>query len=210
MFKSIIFDMDGTLLDSSYALTCSVNHVRSTIGLSPVSKEFLEFYINEPDQDLPMKFYETKEFSPVHQQLFREHYMENVHLSVKPYAGVLELLEYLKSTGATLSVATNAADYFAKHMLEYCKMSDFFTHIIGSNNVENRKPSPDMIEHLVKATSISLEKTVLVGDSVKDEFAAMNAQVDFIFADWGYGQSKTAKKRFDKVDDMHHYFTTIL
>ena len=210
MYKSIIFDMDGTLLDSSYAMTCSVNHVREQLGLEPVEKEFLEYHINKPDEDLPMKFYGVKEYQPLHHDLFKEHYLKSSTLHVKPYDGVHELLTFLKSTGATLSVATNASDFFVFHMLEQSNMTDFFTHIIGANNVEKRKPYPDMIELLIDATSVGKKETILVGDSVKDEGAATNANTDFAFADWGYGTTKTAKRRFENIDGLHNFFKEVL
>jgi len=210
MYKSIIFDMDGTLLDSSYAMTCSVNHVRKQLGLPPVDKEFLEYHINQPDENIAMKFYEVKEYLPLHRELFREHYLANSALHVKPYDGAHELLTFLKSSGATLSIATNASDFFAKHMLGFCEMSDFFTHIIGANNVEKSKPNPDMIDLLINATSIGHKDTILVGDSLKDEGAAINANIDFAFADWGYGTANTTKNRFTNIDGLHNFFKKVL
>lgn len=210
MYKSIIFDMDGTLIDSSTAMTNSVNHVRASIGLAPVAKEYLEYHINEPDHDLPMKFYETPEYAPEHQKLFREHYLGTLHLHVKPYEGVFELLDMLRSKEMILSVATNAADIFANHMLESCKMKHYFSYIVGANNVKNRKPDPDMVELIMKQTGIDKTKSILIGDSIKDQGAAENANIAFAFADWGYGKTQNTTTKFAKIDDLHHYFKEIL
>jgi len=210
MYKSIIFDMDGTLLDSSYAMTCSVNHVREHLGLKPIEKEFLEFHINEPNKNIAMTFYGTKEYTATQKELFYEHYMENSHLHVKPYAGVYEFLDFLQSKKVTMSIATNASDFFAKNMLGFCNMMDYFTHIIGANNVEKSKPNPDMIEHIVNLTSIPIDESILIGDSIKDEGAASNIYMDFIFAKWGYGKSESAKKQLSSIDELHNYFTKIL
>ena len=210
MYKSIIFDMDGTLLDSSYAMTCSVNHVRKELGLAPIEKEFLEYHINKPDEDLPMKFYGIKEYEPLHHELFKEHYLASSTLHARPYNGVLELLNFLKSKKIILSVATNASDFFAKHMLKNCKMLDYFTHIVGANNVKKRKPYPDMIDYVIALTSTHAKDTVLVGDSIKDEDAAKNANTDFIFADWGYGTTDSAKNIIYSIDELNKYFKKIL
>jgi phosphoglycolate phosphatase len=197
--------MDGTLLDSSYALTCSVNYVRESMGLKPLEKEVLEYYINKPDQDMPMIFYGTKEYLDKHRAMFKDHYLQNANLHVKPYDGVYELLEFLKSKGLILSIATNASDIFAINMLEFAKIKKYFSFIIGANNVQKSKPNPDMIDLICQKTDKSKEHTLLIGDSIKDELAAKNAKVDFIFANWGYGESK-ANKKFDDIFALIDYF----
>ena len=201
-FESVIFDMDGTLLDSSFAMLQSVNHVRNTLELENISKEFLEYHINEPDQDLPMLFYGTPEYIPEHREIFKTHYLENANSHVKVYEGVYELLEFLKSSHVSMSIATNASDFFAHNMLEDKNLLHYFSHIIGANCVQNPKPSPDMIYHIAKLSSIPLEKTLFVGDSIKDELAAKNAGIDFLFASWGYGKSHLESKRYDSVYEM--------
>jgi len=210
MIKSIIFDMDGTLLDSSAAMTYSVNHVRKSFGLPPIKKEYLEYHINEPDTNLPMKLYETKEYLVEHKERFAQHYLANANLHVKPYAGAYEMLKSLHVKGITLSIATNATDFFARNMLEGQGMLDFFSFIVGANNVEKSKPNPDMLEHISKLSSIPLGETLLVGDSVKDEGAAKNANIDFLFAAWGYGESNNSEKTFNNIKELSDYLKTIV
>ena len=205
MIKSVIFDMDGTLLDSSQAMTISVNHVRKSYGLAPIEKEYLEFIINEPCVDLPMKLYDVKEYSQEHRERFAEHYLANANLHVKPYEGTYELLESLHVKGLTLSIATNASDFFARNMLEGQGMLDFFSFIIGANNVENSKPNPDMLHHISNISEIPLANSLLVGDSIKDEGAAKKANIDFLFASWGYGKSSDHTKSFENVPELNEY-----
>ncbi len=205
MIKSVIFDMDGTLLDSSFAMTCSVNHVRDSFGLPPIQKEYLEYQINEPDTDLPMKLYDTKEYLPEHKERFAEHYLANANLHVKPYEGAYELLESLHVNGVTLSIATNASDFFARNMLQGQDMLKFFSFVIGANNVEKNKPHPDMLHHISELSSIPLSETLLVGDSIKDEGAAKRANIDFLFATWGYGKSKEHTEAFKNIFELKEY-----
>jgi phosphoglycolate phosphatase len=205
MLKSVIFDMDGTLLDSSYAMTLSVNHVRDSYGLAPIKKEYLEYIINEPCVDVPMKLYGVTKYTQEHRDRFAKHYLANANLHVKAYTGVYKLLESLYLKGITLSVATNASDFFATNMLEGQDMLKFFSFVVGANNVKNSKPNPDMLYHISKLSNIALNKTVLVGDSVKDEGAAINANIDFLFATWGYGKSNKNKKAFIDIDELSDY-----
>jgi len=202
--------MDGTLLDSSFAMTYTVNHIRESLGLEPISQEYLEFHINQPDIDLPMKFYGVKKYKASHQELFRKHYMQSSSLYVKPYLGVHELLQFLKERNIVLSIATNASDFFAKHMLKNCKLLDFFDFIIGANHVTNRKPDPAMLNLIAKSSAINTHQSIVVGDSIKDELAAKNAGMGFLFADWGYGTSDTAKIKIQNIDKLSDYFKTIL
>jgi phosphoglycolate phosphatase len=205
MIKSIIFDMDGTLLDSSLAMTISVNHVRESYGLVPIEKEYLEFIINEPCVDLPMKLYDVKEYSQEHRDRFAKHYLANANLHVKPYDGAYELLKSLHVKGITLSIATNATDFFARNMLEGQGMMKFFSHIVGANNVEKNKPNPDMLQYISKLSKIPLENSLLVGDSIKDEGAAKSANIDFLFASWGYGKSNDFTKSFENIPKLNEY-----
>ncbi len=200
--KSIIFDMDGTLLDSSYAMVQSVNYVRDSLGLPPLEKAFLEYHINQPDQDLPMLFYGTPQYVPEHRELFKTHYLENANLHVKVYDGVFETLDILKEKGIILSVATNASDFFAYNMLEHQKILHFFDFVVGANCVKSPKPEPDMLHLIFDKSQISFEHSLLVGDSIKDELAAKNAGIDFLFANWGYGEKKSKEKTINSLREI--------
>ncbi len=202
--------MDGTLLDSSRAMTISVNHVRKSFGLNTIEKEYLEHIINEPCDDLPMKLYEVKEYTKTHKERFAEHYLANSNLHVEPYDGVHELLESLHVEGVTLSIATNATDIFARHMLKRQGLLGFFSFIVGSNSVEKSKPSPDMLHHISKMSQISLNDSLLVGDSIKDEGAALNANMDFLFASWGYGKSSNTTQSFKNIKELNKHLLKLI
>jgi len=205
VIKSVIFDMDGTLLDSSYAMTLSVNHVRDSFGLNPIEKNYLEYIINEPCVDLPMNLYEVKEYTRTHRERFAKHYLANANLHVKPYDGVRDLLNSLHAKGIILSIATNATDFFAKNMLRGQGMLDFFSFVVGANNVKCSKPNPDMLYHISDISSISLSNSLLVGDSAKDERAAKSADIDFLFAAWGYGKSENPTESFQNIYELNEY-----
>jgi len=206
---SIIFDMDGTLIDSSAAMTHSVNYVRNTLGLSPIAKEFLEYHINQPDQHLPKIFYNTDEYDPAHRALFKDHYMHFSPSMIALYPDVREMLHQL-SQKAYLAIATNASDFFARHMLEQMGIIEHFSAIVGANNVAEPKPSPLMVYHLMDTLGSEPSKTILVGDSIKDELAASNAGINFIFAGWGYGTSETASLRAHNIHELLNLLNTFI
>lgn len=198
---SIIFDMDGTLIDSSAAMTNSVNYVRHRLGLEPIGQKYLEYHINQPDQHLPKIFYNTEAYDPDHRALFKEHYMQNSPSMIALYPDVVTMLQLL-SQKAHLAIATNASDFFARHMLEKMGILDYFSAIVGANNVAEPKPSPLMVHHLMQLLESEPSKTILVGDSIKDEGAAKNAGIAFIFAGWGYGTSETAEQRAENIHEL--------
>lgn len=206
--KCIIFDMDGTLIDSSAAMTQSVNFVRDSIGLAPIGKKELEYHINQPDQHLPMIFYGTDEYDPNHRALFKEHYMQSSITSVL-YPGVKEMLHELNAK-AHLCIATNASDFFARRMLEALHVAEYFSAIVGGNNVLEPKPSPLMVQYLMREVDAKPNDTLLIGDSVKDEGAAKNAGIDFIFAEWGYGTAQEASLRVRNVPELLRLLKTFI
>ncbi len=187
--KLIIFDMDGTILDSSKSITKSINFVRNELGLSPFSVEKITKLINMPDQDLPKLFYEDiKPYSEC-RKIFEKHYHENCIKDMRLYNGIRELLREL-NRDFLLAVATNAYEMFAKKMLEHLEINNYFEMIVGSDTIGARKPDPKVIQYILNTLNINEKEALFVGDSLKDEQAAKNANIKYIFADWGYGECK--------------------
>lgn len=198
----ILFDMDGTLVDSSMAMTNSVNFVRNTLDLPPIEKKMLEFYINEPDLHLPKLFYNTDEYDPAHRALFFDHYVSRESIStMQLYPNVREILKKLSNT-THLAIATNAQDVIAKNMLEVLDIMEYFDVVVGANTFGAPKPNPLMVHSVMKSFDATSSKTIFVGDSIKDEGVALNAKIDFVFVEWGYGKSEKATIRVSSTDEL--------
>ena len=189
MDKMVIFDMDGTLLDSSRSITKSINYVRSKLGLQPFEVKEVVKLINEPDNDLPKLFYEDKRPYSECRAIFEEHYIHNCIIDMELFEGVKDMLESLRN-GYKMSVLTNAYGEFARKMLRHLNVDHFFYDIIGSDDINARKPDPKGIHHLLKKHGTDKNRTVFIGDSLKDEECAKNASVRYIFTDWGFGESR--------------------
>jgi len=207
--KCIIFDMDGTLVDSSEGITKSVNHVRKQIGFDPIEKAELVRYINDPNEHLPLRFYGTPEYDAAHKDLFGEHYFEQCTKELIMYDGIDSLLESY-SPKAHLGVATNAWDRFAKKMLDYCGVGEYFDVIVGANTYGVSKPDPLMLYKLLESLQVSPQSAILVGDSLKDAYAAQRANIPFVYVTWGYGAyepqtpfiANTSRELHDILDDL--------
>ncbi|NPA73865.1 MAG: HAD-IIIA family hydrolase [Epsilonproteobacteria bacterium] len=186
--RVVIFDMDGTLIDSSVAITESINFVRLELGLSPFSVQTVTKLINMPDQDLPKLFYEdVKPYSEC-RKIFEKHYYQNCIDKSVIYSGVKEMLKDLDDSGFELFVATNAYEMFAKRMLKRFDIEKYFKIVLGSDSIGVRKPDPKVIRYILEKFDAKEDEAVLIGDSLKDEEAAKNAGIEYIFVDWGFGE----------------------
>ncbi|MCK9336701.1 MAG: HAD family hydrolase [Arcobacteraceae bacterium] len=191
MKNLIIFDMDGTLVDSGDAITNTINHVRSHINMKPLEKNYLLENLNNPNINSAEFFYNTPAFTKKQTELFEKYYYQACVVDLKVYDGIIDLLEKLKQNNFKLSVATNAHTPFAIKMLTHLQIDSFFSTIIGADMVERSKPHPDMIIKTMTQLNNDPCQTILIGDSHKDSIAAKNANIDSILVNWGFSNHDT-------------------
>ncbi|HHH19507.1 MAG TPA: HAD family hydrolase [Campylobacterales bacterium] len=187
--KVIIFDMDGTLIDSSVDITDTINQIRDKHhNLPPVKPEYIVEAINRPVRNLPELFYHTETYHDQDKQLFEELYYDNCIKNVTLYRGVTDTLEKLKSKQIHLSVATNAYAPFAKRMLEHLNIGDYFDHIVGADTLGISKPDPSMLHHILKHYGFDYDAhdAWMVGDNTKDILAGQNATINTVQSTWGF------------------------
>ena len=192
MQKIVIFDMDGTLIDSKKDITISVNHVRKVNhNLEPLSEEFIVEAINMHERNLPYLFYKTETYEQRDRELFEKHYKEQCIEHPYLYEGVEEMLQSLKANGVKMSVATNAPTLFARTMLEHLQVADLFDEIVGADRVKASKPNPDMIELILSFYNYDKEsdRAWMVGDNSKDMESGENAGIETIFVTWGFSSN---------------------
>lgn len=194
MQKIIIFDMDGTLIDSKKDITISINYVRElNHGLEPLSEAFVVEAINAHERNLAKMFYDTELYEDRDRVIFEKHYKQQCTQNPYLYEGVEELLYTLKENDVRLSVATNAPTVFAQTMLDSLKVHKLFDVIIGADKVKHSKPDPAMLHHILENYKYTHnnDRAWMIGDNSKDIEAANNASIDSIFAAWGFSSHGT-------------------
>lgn len=187
--RLIMFDMDGTLVDSSKAITNTINYVRENLGLKRLDGKYILEKVNDPSINSAEFFYGTKEFTDEQTVLFEEYYNKNCLLDLELYNGISKLVEDLKDD-FTLAVATNANSDFARKMLDHVGIEKHFSSILGYDSVTNPKPHPEMVQKILTAHDIRKENAQLIGDSQKDIMAASKAGVDSVLVNWGFSDHK--------------------
>jgi len=186
--RLVIFDMDGTLADSSRAIANAINYVRRRLGLPPLKVQEIVSKINDPHLNGAEYFYESERFEARHEAWFAEYYSANHHKELLLYEGILELLEKLKSRGCLLAVATNAYRRSTLETLEHLGILEFFDAVASYDDVERGKPAPDMLLKILEELGVSREDALFVGDGHRDALAAEAAGIDFIMVEWGFSE----------------------
>ncbi|MGB7402211.1 MAG: HAD family hydrolase [Arcobacter sp.] len=183
--KLIMFDMDGTLINSGGMIANTINHVRENLGLEALEKKYILEKVNDPGVNSAEFFYGTKNFTQEQGKLFETYYYEHCLTDLEIYDGIKELLEDLKSD-YIFTVATNANSEFANRMLNHLEIGKYFKTVVGYNDVLKPKPHPEMVYKILEEIKTTKEKSLLVGDSHKDIQAAANAGIESVLVNWGF------------------------
>ncbi len=192
MKQIVIFDMDGTLIDTAIDISITVNYVRRHVyGLEPLSQDYVVSAINSINRNLAELFYQTEIYESEAKKAFEEHYHDQCIQNVRPYEGIMETIQALHEHRCLLGVATNAPTPFAKRMLQHLNMAEYFHHIIGADAVTTPKPHPEMLHYHLDAHAYdaTCDRAWMIGDNLKDIHAAKEAKIQSIFATWGFNEN---------------------
>ena len=201
----LIFDLDGTLIDSKQDLVNSVNATRAWMNLSPLPDEVVASYVGNGAPTLirrmlPGASEETLERALHH---FLEYYREHMLEATTLYPGVREALDRFHAAQIPMAVLTNKPVRFSVQLIEGLGLEMHFFRIYGGNSFEAKKPDPVGIDCLVAESHAGREKTVMVGDSAVDVRTARNAGVQACGVSWGFQPETFAQDPPDFViDDM--------
>ncbi len=188
--KLIIFDLDGTLIDSLDDLTEAVNRMRSSFGLDPLDREAVRGMVGQGARNLVERALPGAPDADIEQglSLFLAYNEEHIADRTVPYHGVRETLELLSPRGFTSVVVSNKNEALCRKVLELLHLDGFFTGIYGADSLPARKPSPEPLRHVMRVCGCSADETIMVGDSINDVAAGVAAGVLTIGCSYGYGE----------------------
>jgi phosphoglycolate phosphatase len=197
--KLIIFDMDGTLVNSSLTIANAINYVRKNLGYAPMEQAYILKRVNDHTLNPAQTFYHTRKFEPHHEQWFSEYYTKNHENELVLYDGIKELLEKLKEQGYKLAVATNAYRGSTIESLSHLSVYDYFDAIACYDDVPQGKPHPDMLYKILEELEHPKESSLFIGDGPRDEMASKRADIPYIMVDWGFTEHNDAVR---SVEDL--------
>lgn len=188
MYETIVFDLDGTLLDTLDDLHASVNFALQSFGLKTRTREEVRSFVGNGIKKLMER---AKGDGVVDMDAlldaFKAHYALHCKDKTKPYEGVLEMLSCLKERGIKLAVVSNKADFAVKLLAdEY--FQGYIDVAVGENESAGirKKPAPDSLLAVMRTLGADKETSVYVGDSEVDIQTAKSAGVDCISVVWGF------------------------
>jgi phosphoglycolate phosphatase len=185
----LIFDLDGTLIDSRLDLAHSVNATRAAAGRGPLPHDLIFSFVGEGAPVLIRRAMgpaasdeEVRESLEFFLSYYREHALDHTVL----YPGVPESLRRLHAGGAQLAILTNKPVRISHLVLKGLGIADLFFQVYGGNSLAHKKPHPIGIDTLRAEAGVSPEETWMVGDSYVDVQTARNAGVPSCGVAWGF------------------------
>ena len=189
MYEAVIFDLDGTLLDTLDDLWDSVNAALQKYALPIRTREEVRAFIGNGIVKLMQRASGLKEgelFDGVLSE-FKRHYGAHCEDKTQPYEGIIPMLESLRVKGVKTAVVSNKADFAVKKLAEGY-FHGLLLEAVGENEAEGirKKPAPDSLLAVMESLGVDASSTVYVGDSEVDIQTAQNAGVECISVTWGF------------------------
>lgn len=202
-YSAILFDLDGTIVDSAGGIVESLAYTFRTLGLPVPTDEQLLNWVGPPIMD---SFRDLAGFGPEMSAralaVYREHYVEFGLLDAAPYPGVPDVLRDIHAAGIPLSLATSKPESSARRILDHLLLTPLFTEITGASEDEVRSAKADVVAEALRrlaARGVDLSRPVMVGDRTHDVHGAAAHEVPTIFVEWGYGDAAEARDALGSV-----------
>ncbi|MBW3493772.1 MULTISPECIES: HAD family hydrolase [Bacillus] len=189
MYKTFLFDLDGTLTDPKEGIINSVLYALEKIGIEEVNISELDSFIGPPIQQSFVDRYNMNEIEVERAVFyFREYLKQSGLLENKVYDGITTLLQELKDADNRLFVATSKPTVFAKQVIEHFQLTSFFEEIVGSNLDGTRIKKKEIIAHILQTNEeLKKEEMVMIGDRKHDVIGANSNGIASIGVLYGYG-----------------------
>ena len=193
--KVILFDLDGTLVDSAPDLALALNHTLERMGRAPFGTETIRTWVGNGAKTLVERGLSGSSVvddaidaadTARALEIFLEYYARNLCVDTETYPGVADTLCRLKAKGYRLVLVTNKPYAFIHPLLEGLEIGELFELCLGGDSLERRKPDPMPLRHVCDTLGVAPDACVMVGDSKNDIVAAQSAAMQSIGVSYGY------------------------
>ena len=191
-FELIIFDLDGTLVDSAKDIMIANNKTLEKFGYKPISFKNVKHIIGQGIRvniirSLKMqnvKINKKKENEMYN--FFFSFYKKNLYVESKIYSGLNSFLKNLKKQGYKLAVCSNKLELLTKIVLKKTKLLKYFDFVAGGDTFAHRKPHPSVLNNVIKNFKIKKNNVLFIGDSEHDYYSALNSNIKFCLKTKGF------------------------
>ena len=207
---TILFDLDGTLIDTAPDLMNAHNHVMKKFGYETKSTDDIRKLIGKGAASLIGRTVwgqAKKELGKINDQVikkemvkeFIDYYRKNIAVESKLVNGVKDFLDWAKNNNVSMGVCTNKQDYLAIDLLKQIKIYDYFEYVAGSNTFDYCKPDPRHLTSVIEIMHGDIKKSLMIGDSETDAECAKSAGIPFILLENGYTEKKVSEINHDHL-----------
>ena len=193
--RAVLFDLDGTLIDSAEDIGLALKKTLKDIGLEELYPDDVRKYIGGGVKALLERVLGDK-FREEYVELFRRHYLSNPVVYTKPYEGVPEVLKELKGKGVKLAVVSNKLEELSREILRRLDLLDYFDFVAGGDTFPEKKPSPVPVLKTLEILGEEPGGALIVGDTEADIVAGKSAGTSTALASWGYVRINSVKPDF--------------
>ena len=212
----VVFDLDGTMIDTHADLIESLNHTITSAGLEPVTYDDLTHLVGQGARVMIRRAFDLRKTPLADNDLeplfdrFIAHYKAGMPGKSKPYPGFVDCLTRLKAAGMTVAVCTNKQEALALPLLKELGLFDGFVAITGGDTFDFRKPDGRHVLGTIERAGGDPRRSIMVGDSVNDILAAHNANVPSIAVSFGYSDVPVAELKPTAIIDRYEELTVDL
>lgn len=212
----VIFDLDGTMIETGPDLVDSLNHAIARIGLAPFGDYDLAHLVGQGTRVMIDRALELRGAPAGEAEIdellaaFLAFYKANIPGRSTPYPGFIEALDRLENAGMQLAVCTNKQETLARQLLDALGLSRRFTAVTGGDTFPMRKPDARHILGTIERAGGKAASSVMIGDSINDIAAARNAGIPSLAVSFGYSDVPAAKLGAARVIDHYDALTPSL
>ncbi len=186
-YKLVVFDVDGTLLNTEEGVLSSAKYAITKMGFEIPSEKILKSFIGPPIQDsFERVFHIHGAERALMSSLFRNHYKDVDLFKAKPYSGIYEMLNLLRQSGYQIAIATYKREDYALRITEHFGF-DRYTDIICGSDFGGKLTKADIIQLAIRKSGVDNSEAIMVGDTMQDAAGAQKEQIKFIAVTYGFG-----------------------